>query len=441
MGVNNSGSIFQKLINISRFKSLHNDLKEGLSHVLSFLGDSIGNEITEYVYLLAQKFAEKYPNYNIRYKLYNAGYGAWIEIQNIGEQRHLLMVSGTGDLPYVSGSSVVLASPNLDFDFEAAPTSWTNVANNYLCSKAGLNIFCWAVRLVGTYITFYYSPTGLGADAVAINNARIDTTGWVDGTKKFIRFKVIPDNGAGEYTITTYTKDNEGDIWTQVSTYTGAGTLTINASASADYYLGGKYSGGQIPGKYYSMHVRDGIDGYNMFPETIDDFIQPVDPVVGSFAGNPTLYFFNASVPGAQIANFNEPSNSCYVKKTAPVTRGATIFFALGHNDNVKLGASYLAEWDTFLSLVLGRMIAPNCVLITQNPIMPPAVYIHNRQIRHKVLTGWAIKNNINIIDTYKDFLDSGRPLSDFVNASDGLHLLALGSIRQRDKIWYDIGL
>lgn len=61
---------------------------------MQFISDSLGNGLDEYPSLFAQKLAQKFPAYNVKYALYdyaNDRYGAWQNLVTAGgAERHLI---------------------------------------------------------------------------------------------------------------------------------------------------------------------------------------------------------------------------------------------------------------------------------------------------------------------------------------------------------------
>ena len=88
--------------------------------VLTILGDSTGNETTEWVYLVTQWLATRYPKYTVTYRLYNdvsKTYDAVVTIQTGSVPRTLSVYNGS-----VSGTDAAYSVTNFATQVPVAPT-------------------------------------------------------------------------------------------------------------------------------------------------------------------------------------------------------------------------------------------------------------------------------------------------------------------------------
>lgn len=420
---------------------INGDLVENInSPIIQVIGDSTGNENTEWVYLLAGKIATAYPNHNIKYALYdqpNSKYGAWVDIQHYGEDRHLVVANVTnGETNFIADADVLKTAPSGDLDIRlcVALDDWQQTGNPFLFTKyESVGHYCCGVRLMSNKI--YLTWTTDGTTAIQ-RDTGIDTTSWIDGEKRWIRVTLDVDNGSSGNTVTGYTS-TDGQTWNAGIPVVTAGVTSVFVDTTANYRLGSYYSGsGKAFGKYYEFYFCDGINGINLMPQPIEAFRSPVAAIFAcSFGGTPTVYIFNASVSGSGITEWN---NATYVKNAIPITQGALLLISLGHNDTNERSASYITKLDSFIALVNAKITAANVSLITQNPIISPQNYIIDRSIRRRILMNWAYGKGFKVIDTYNKFVLDSRGLSELLSV-DGLHPNTNGEILWADTVYNDI--
>jgi hypothetical protein len=415
------------------------DIKQQLiSPVIQIVGDSTGNDNWDWPYLIGQKLALKYPNYNVKYTLYNPTkqmYGAWQDIQRAGEDRHVYAKYQTNYIPaYYLDSDVTKISPDLDISIKVALDNWQQTGNLYFISKVGnTGHNCWAIRLISNKIKLYWYPDGTVGSALNFDLG-IDTSSFTPGVVKLFRVTLDVDNGAGGYTATAYTS-TDGENWTQTATYTGVGTTTIFTDSTVNYAIASTATNITfLDGKYFEIILRDGINGANVLPQPIDACLLPANNTV-TFGGTPTIYIFCGGISGSSVTDWN---GTDYVKKATPVTQGAVLFINLSHNEAEKRNNAYLTEMDNLLNALRQRAIGANIFLCTQNPNISVANYSDNHKesmaVRRRMLMGWAKKNGIDIIDTYKAFVEDSRDLASLI-LDDGL---GVHPNQDGQKLWTD---
>lgn len=429
----------QKVINnTAKGKSvLGSLLEQGDSPVMQIIGDSTGNDTNEWVYLLGQKIAQKYPDVNVKYRRFEidtSKYNKWTNIQVAGEDRHIYE-SSAGQLYFIPDSEVVKTSPDLDIEIRCALDDWQQSGNPYILTKMnGPGHYCWGVLILSNKVTLYWSEDGTNLKTF---NTNIDTTDFVDGSDKWFKVTLDVDNGAAGYTATSYTS-TDGYAWTQVNTSTVAGVTSIFEDATVTYKLAGRDTGAsKAYGKFYEVILRDGIDGANILPQPIEAFRTYSSTEPGVIAGTPTVYIYNASISGSGVvSNWN---NEEYVKRRIPITYGAMLFISLGHNEGNQRDSQYLTALDGFFGYVDARVRAADKFLITQNPITLSTVYPFDRRLRRRILMGYAKSKGMTVIDTYLEFLKDPRGFSALL--SDELHPNLDGQKLWADTVWKQLGL
>lgn len=419
-----------KIINTHRsLSSSHfaNTLLAGRSSlVLNVISDSTGNENTEWVYTLGQYLGTKCPNYNVKYKLYNAGlyrYDAWVTLQNAGIERSLRICSGT--CPYIDYADVPITSDDIDISFKLSLDDWTPGVTKYLISRYGdLGSRCWYLCVnADNRFQFTFLQDGVAATATIYN---WDTSVLSNGQSYWFRFKVDVNDGSGHYIFTLFQSTDNGVTWVvKGSPYTGANSITIDHSETVPYYLGGTKSGAALVGNFYELLIRDGIDGYVVNYQPIEQYLSGStdDYNADSVVGNPTIYIYNASIPGLGTV---DALTDTYCKRIVVPCYNSHTIISLGLNDTIKCGSSYVAVYHAFVEAI--KVIQPqqNIYVMTQNPIKSPAINIRARDMRRSDQMCYCAKNNINCIDNYINFITDSRGISALL-ATDGLHPNAIG--------------
>lgn len=410
------------------------DAKE--NQTIFVIGDSTGNDTDEWVYLLGQKIATKFPGYNVKYTKYDDAsgrYEAFSDIANVGEERHLRCDPSYGTYLYqLNPADIPLTSPDLDARIKVSLDDWTPGAQRTIFGRyTSAGYRSWKL-MISSSNQLNYNWSDDGTNNVT-KGYSVNTNQFTDGQAYWLRVTHDVDDGAGNNVVKLY-KSDDGITWTELQTITTEGVTTIFDAQTA-YNIGGySYDGEKITGKIYDVEIRDGIDGDVISPKPIDAW-KPYPSNTshaGAFEGYPTVYIYNGSIPGYNINHFNDLTR---IRKMIFNSVCPLVFCSVSHNDADSRGADYLAKWETLVNAIKAYCINPNIVMLTQNPEISPASYISSHAMRRRLLLGYARQNNLGIVDTYLAFLQDGRPLSDLIKA-DGLHPQPAGSQVWADAVW-----
>lgn len=413
------------------------------SPVINVLGDSTSAETTCFPYQIGLKIKELCPDINVKYALYdwtNQVYGAFVDINNAGEERHL-RYDGTGTYIWqMPVGEVPLTSTDLDVRIRVSIDNWMDSTSRYFIGRwqgSGARVFA---LYLDTANKFCFGWTVDGSAIITQNSNKTPTQlGFTNGTPYWIRATMDVDDGSGHYVLKLYWSTT-GTSWVEFFSVTGASTTSFYASATNPYEIGGFWTnGGKIVGKIFAVDIRDGIDGAMVMPQPIEAWQSyPTDnDFYGHFAGTPTVYIYNGSVVGNGMTQYVD---SAVLGKMIIPAYSPLVIFNIGHNDRGRDGKEYTASWDTLITYVTGHTIIPNMVLVTQNPKISPALHIIQGANRRRHLCGYGANKNISVIDTYTAFYEDGRPLTTLLQA-DGLHPSFDGQALMADVIWKQLNM
>ena len=413
------------------------DGKESL--VIQVLGDSTGNEDTEWVYLLAQKMKEQYPNYNIKYSVYdntNSRYPTFRDIGTPGTERSL-RYNGSGYIYQLERSHVPLTSQNLDVRIKLSLDNWASGTNRTLISRYGPSgKRGWRLKInTSNLLLFEWSEDGTNLKSKGYTT---NVSSFTNGQPIWLRVTLNCFDTTLNTFVVTFYKSDDGITWTQLSTHTdtsGASTSIFNADW--DYEIGGYSNNGEvISGNIYDVQICDGINGDDVCPKPIDawrpNLFHDETEWAGYFVGNPTLYIYNGSIPGYGIEGYSDFS---LVRKMVKNSFYPLIFVSISHNDRSYRNDTYYTKLKALTDKLKTYCYEPNIIFLTQNPRISPALYINEHAKRRRLIMDFAKKNGFSFIDTYYEFLKDNRGVAALVN-SDGIHPNQYGSQLWCDTVW-----
>jgi hypothetical protein len=388
---------------------------------VSVVGDSTGDAVDEWFYLLAQALAAKYPAFTVKHRVWSdaaQAFGAPTTIQTgTGGVERAVVLASSGTVAAVAfpGSNI---TGDLDIRVKLKSPDWSNgtqtVASKF--GASGNRSFRFQLNSAGNLI-FDWSTDGTNLQSAANSNTPVpfadNATGWV-------RVVLDVDNGAGGHDIKFYTSA-DGITWTQLgATVTRATGATTVFASTFSYELGARTSTAEplVGGaRLNEAQIRDGIDGPTIAPRPASLWERGVGTGVPTIEGAPVLTMLNGSHPGAPISYLNDATR---VKKMTPNYGQALVFFSDSHNEQNTTGQSWITLLSAWIADVLGRFPMAAPVLLTQNPRYSPATFIDTHAVRRRQTIGWARQQGYGVIDTYGAFLADGRG-SALINA-DGIH-------------------
>ena len=400
---------------------------------LTVLGDSTGNETTEWVYLSAQKLAARYPHLRIVYRLFSdatQSYGAKTIIAEGSGERYL--TPDGSRQPFAT--SVRLgdyAAGDISFTAKVALTDWTPTVANHVIGRWGDAThrgFMFGIH-TDAKIILWHSNDGVSANQRNTRSTVAPTV--VDGADLHIRADLDVDNGAGQYAVSFYTS-SDGDTWTQLGTTVLGTTGTIAGvynPPSAAYYLGtgGSAGGGPALGKIYYVKVLEGgINGRNVLPtHPIDDFATVNSGDTGTVSVGQTLTIHNASVAGQGLTYHSDATR---LAKTLLPSENSFVTINTTHNDvnNLIAGSESIAVWETLLSAITTLRTSASITAVLQNPEISPAGWYRNHNLQVAALRSYFGRKNVDVADFNQAILSTGAVAT--YTAADGVHPNAVGS-------------
>jgi hypothetical protein len=394
-----------------------------MSQAITVLGDSTGNETTEWVYLLAQRIGQKYPNHAVCWSLWddvNERYGARTFIKAPPISQRSIRFGGTTGRCWRT-AEVADITGDLDLRIDVSLDDWTPAANNTLMAKfnSSGNKKCvrWYIDPAGA-IVFNWSADG----SVEISKS-VPSPSFENGAVKRLRVNLDVNNGSAGNTVTFYSS-TDGATWTVIgspivtagvtSVYNTTQPWEVGSRNSAGTHAG---SGDPLTGNVYYAEIRQGIDGPVISPYGVES-LRYLETDLNSLTGSPTIEIFNASKPGADITYLN---NATRQPKMHPLTTGGIVFVSCSHNDTNLLNAELYAEHETLYTQIVARSPYGRVFYLTQNPRFSPAANTGHHAQRVYQIAKFALSKNQSVIDTYAKFVDSGA--SAFVDP-DGIHPL-----------------
>lgn len=410
------------------------------------MGDSTGNETTEWPYLYAQRLAAALPdNVRVLYSLYND--------TNNKYSVPVVLKKGSGSDPYVTvgsdargwaflGTDVGAVGTDLDVRVECALTSYTGTPEQVLCSQygnAGSRTFRMYVNS-GGFLGLEWKTDGTNGPPATLSTV---ATNLAAGARKWLRATLDTDNGASGYDLKFYLSD-DGLTWTQLgTTITGGATTSLYQTTGQVYEVGSR--GGVMAGAgavsgaigtFYQAHVSGIIDGGNKLPMFLRSAIEYGSGMLGVRGGGPCLTILNGSIPGTRMS----------YQLTAPrfgrmcprhVGPAAVMLNSL-HNEGPEYKPSvYLADLAALRAAIEARITAPRYALCTQNPQFSPRIapQIYGQAARARLAESVAQSYGWDVIRSFELLNDPT-----LIN-TDGIHPLPAGSVIQANEAWAVCGV
>ncbi len=407
-------------------------LDAGADCSMVLVGDSTGNNTDEWFYLFAQWLADRYPNYTVEHRLWNDTNKCYDRPTNIQTGPNGASYLGLGGSLNDASQDVItdLSGGDLDLRVKLAAADWTPSAISTILAKfqnAGARTFRFQLNTTGA-LWFDWTTDGSTIQTTA---SSVTAVGFTDGATGWVRVTLDVDNGSTQHEIKFY-KSTDGVTWTQVgSTVTRSGTTSVfQSGTNAAWEIGGRGGSGELlAGRFYEVQIRSGIgDSFPLIAAPLATaWYDSGSTTPSTRGGSPVLTLYNGSISGGAItANF-----SPQVTKMVPPGRHVLAVISTGHNEGMAWGPPWMKRFNDFATLVAARASCP-LVAVAQNPRISPAtaqsIYAHKQRIGD--LTGWAQQGvGRGLMNAYQAFVDDGRPLSDLVDASDGIHPTSAGSL------------
>jgi hypothetical protein len=413
---------------LSAFARMSATLAEGkVSTGFTVQGDSTGKTAgkTRWPELVAPWLADQFPAYAVQLINWNNAdaYAAPIVLSGTPSDRRCAINQGAGGVNQCSllhpGFGITLAG-DLDIRVKVSFPAWPNPSATQSCiasrtnGAAGGNSWNLYTNTNGT-VRFTWSADG---STNVAGGSQSSVLPIVANQPMWVRVTLTVATGVVAYYYST-----DGTTWTAAGGFTVGATSVYNASAQP-YQMGGYgTNGGRAAATFWGLEVRDGISGPSVVPFYPDAWAvqaSVTDVDMALFSGKPVLTVLNGSWPGAQISHFVDDVN--FPRLYQYWHNPAAVILSLSHNEGVRTGPAYLAQWDAWLTKMRGRTPYMPFVLSTQNPKVPGlTTNVAAHAIRRGELLWWAQGHAVTAIDVYRAFLESGVALTTLVD-SDGIH-------------------
>jgi len=158
------------------------------------------------------------------------------------------------------------------------------------------------------------------------------------------------------------------------------------------------------------------------------DWWPPYSTASASFTGAPVLTVLNGSRSGSAISYLGDATR---LPKLCPDYGQAVAFLSTSHNET-GYGKKFLTLYETWRAAVQARLPQTPIVVLTQNPQTSGATTRREHADRRMDLLGYARTNSVDIIDTYRAFIDAGFPGA---LMTDTVHPNAAGEALWRDTV------
>lgn len=410
--------------------------------VVSLIGDSTGDETTEWFETLTDWLRGQVPNTTskiCRWSDTNQGYGLPFT-QQVGTEEASVIFNATHYIVTPDSAAVSLTGDMaISFDFAAA--DWTTTFSPALLTKfgaSGQRSFRFYVEQTTGLLVFAWYPDGVNAKTCKSSVAPT----IADGSRIRLGVEIDVDDGAGSHAVKFYTGTGLNG-WVQLGTTqvaAGGGTTSIfdsttqlaigaRSDSSVDNIIGTFYSCSLISGRLQTGKIVASYDP-GLYPTQGGDGItKGITGETWTPVGTPTINYspillvFNGSASGKNISYSNDDTRLALQTPIEP-----NIFFiSYGHNETW----SVLSTWDVLATKFRTRYPLCPIVGVTQNPQKSPRLgtqIARQQQIAAEVAQLASLRG-YGLLDAFT-VLSSDPSL--YVMA-DGVHPTVEGS-----KVWAD---
>lgn len=425
---------FARAQRLGAFTGLKAALADGSrSCAIQVIGDSTGNDTTDWVYRMAQTLAPLYPDWNVHYRLWSDStqqFGASIAVQAAASGPRYLDCSTGATTRRLDASVSPYLSGVIDVRVKVSMTDWTPATQAIFCGKSSADPqrgWYFGVNSAGL-LFFTYSTDGNAATlSTTFNNT--GPNAWVDGQTYWARCIFNPNNGSSQRTY-DFKVSTDGITWTSIGTQVVvAGAVTVFNNSATGFELGGVAAGvGSTGMKVYEVQIRNGADGPNVVP-AIPDLWPPYNVSAAYFGGAPNLTFVNASYPGGEIGYLGD---STRLPKLTPNYGQLVTFLSDSHNEGVYVGRAWTSRYEAWRAAVEAQLPGVPTIILTQNPETSGTTWYREHRQRRLDLLAYARQKAVDYIDTYGAFIAAGWPGA---LMADAVHPNATGSDLWRDVV------
>ncbi|MCI3922430.1 SGNH/GDSL hydrolase family protein [Paenibacillus sp. TRM 82003] len=402
---------------------------ENTSLALQVLGDSTGNDTTDWVYLLSEYLSAEHPDWYVRYLLWSDTIQDYeVPVQLSNPSAGVVRIGGGSQTRYLPNSEIQHVGGDIDIRTKLKMPDWTPSSTvtpiaRFFATAAERSWF-FSIETDGK-LSLTFTPDGstlttaTSPNPVTFSNGDI---GW-------IRVWLDVDNGSGGWTATFY-QSTDGVNWTSLLSHvTSSGTTSLN-DATGVYEIGGRTQNGQVlpsGAELYEVDIRNGNNGFSVAPRMPDLWFDRLNGASHSVSGAPTLTIVNGSHPGANLSYLND---STRVKKMTPNYGQSVAILSDSHNEGAAIGGYFRGLYASFIDSVAARFPNVPIVATAQNPELNTISGYLQHAIRRQNIFEVARTKNIEVLDVYEAFMPDPSPY-----LSDGVHPNLAGSQLWRDVI------
>lgn len=398
---------------------------------IQVIGDSTGNDVTEWPRLLANHIRATIPAYTVQEVVYNVATETSppptvLQTGTAGAQ-YLSVVSGQ-TTPAIPQASAPAFPAVLDLRIKMAADDWTTSTGGAVIMgrENGAGQRSWYVSLAATG----YPQIVVSSDGTALTTMHNGgfAVPFADGATGWLRFLYTCNDGAGNRVLKTYTS-SDGVTWTQLgTTTTTAGAITPFSPSNANLTIGGRGGGSGLPGKIYEVHMLNAENGADLVPPLPGSWPMTPTGTPMSIVGAPVLTLVNGSYSGANAAIL---SDSTRLAKMTPNYGQKIAFISDSHNEGGLVDAAFIATYDALVEAVRTRLPGVPMVLLTQNPENGATNQVAHAARRWNIVTYGQAKGH-ETRDTFKAISNDPRGVPALM--TDTLHPNADGS-----AVWAEV--
>lgn len=399
------------------------------SVAIQVLGASSGDETDEWPYLLGEWLGQQFPDFCVVYSVWMDGtqdFAGQVTLQEGAHgQRHIAF--NGAETRKIEAGAIGDITGDLELRLDLSLDDWTPGSTTTMFARYGSSGSAgWRLRIDSTgRLILAWSP-----DGTAVVTATASTgLGFSDGARYQIKVELDVDNDASGWTVRFFYRLVGDTTWTQLGAdVTGAGVTSVFNPPGRYYELGGYGNATSvINGKIYAAEIRQGIGGPIISPQPVEAWVQGAS--VSPDGGSPTIYLVNSSKAGGDISYYTTGNR---LSLMLPDYRRSLFIASIGHNEDTQTsGKTWTDMLDSFLVSVKAQLPNSELAFITQNPQTGATRFLHKNRMAE--LKPWTNRNNIALLDTYRAFLDDGRPLTELIDQLDGtfVHPNAEGKLVQ----------
>lgn len=409
----------------------------------TFLGDSTGNEKSEWIYKTSKHISNAFSDRTCIYRLWDdttKSYTGYETLNRGADEGHVKLRQTDLGYIFTNHSNKHNLTKGIDVTIKVGLENWSAETQDpqVLVGKfGGSGNRSWLLGynnfLKKPY--FWWSENGtdlIGGDSnpASLSTEPIDIK---NGEAIWLRGVLTFSNDSGVSQIDYYTSEN-GETWERLGDSIIGTSPTFVYNADFVMEIGSRSTGtGKVKGNIYEIIIRDGYNGRivaspnfgvatgsTFYDAEGNEWRATSNATFNFLNGNRTLYVLNGSHPGASIMY-----PTTYFTQLNPMESGLT-FISYSHNETTD---DYTPAYTNLINLIKTNKPNSGIVCVTQNPQKAssnPYVDVEKHALRNEQIKQIAEDNNYLLIDAFNTFL-SVEGYENLIS-SDGVHPLVTGS-------------